>query len=216
MVYGRTIISGTLPLGEVWSTGFCVGAFGAPIPTDTVSLQLAAEAIRQNIDNLVSTNLVLTYLSTAVTFNNVRCTAHDSDTEAVINYADAPWPTPKTGFSIPTKGHSTALVVSLKTAQVGARGRGRMFWPTLALPLDSTCVLPPTARTNFITSFRDLMLQWTTSWGLAAADSQIIVRSTTGHVQNAVVSVAVGSVPDVQRRRRDNLVESYTTVGYNP
>jgi hypothetical protein len=40
------------------------------------------------------------------------------------------------------------------------------------------------------------------------------VRSTTDHLCRNVVNIQVGTILDTQRRRRDALVETYTTVSY--
>lgn len=99
-----------------------------------------------------------------------------------------------------------SIVISLLTAQPGARGRGRSYFPGM-----STYVLTDSGRLT--TVVRDaLAAAWKDYFdSLNAALSPLIagVASDVGGYVNAISGIRVGDVIDTQRRRRDELPEAY-------
>lgn len=102
--------------------------------------------------------------------------------------------------------NEVAAVMSLRTAMAGRRTRGRMYLPGPAVsqvdvdaryqPGFGTDVAP--AGANFLQPLVVGSVTWTAA-----------VASATGGLLTPVTAVAVGNVPDVQRRRRDTQLEAY-------
>lgn len=99
-----------------------------------------------------------------------------------------------------------ATVISLLTASATRHGRGRFYLPPLAASFLLNGKLNSTAMTTLDTA-------WTAFFDSLNTDGvNPVVRNRTGHVSTPVTSARVGDVIDTQRRRRNKLVETYTTI----
>lgn len=220
MAYFRTIIRGTIGAGEVWTTSYTWGIFGlAPDVPD----QAAVDAILNKLVTLVipggvPTSLKL-LLSSQAAITGFRVEKRSED-ERILNIAEGNMASAIPGTVGPTKTPQDAVVVSLRTSTPGARGRGRSYWPALGAVLstsfDLTTPTPAASVADFktwIKSIGDLV-----NAGLATlSDVRTVVfavRSVTDHVCRNVTSIQVGSLLDTQRRRRDNLHETYSSLVY--
>jgi len=98
-----------------------------------------------------------------------------------------------------------APVVSLRTATLSRRGRGRFYAPSLAVDQVAAGRMVAGAQTALANSAEAMMnaLQ-------AAALQPVIYHRDLGTTTN-VVSLDVGDVIDTQRRRRNKLIEARTS-----
>lgn len=110
-----------------------------------------------------------------------------------------------------------AIVASLRTAQIGSQGRGRMFLPALAqtanLNADGSFSAPGTKVANVDTFLESVQINNgvdpTGTWCSPA----VVPRATVEpRVYALVNSVRMGNVFDTQRRRRRQLVETYSSA----
>lgn len=100
----------------------------------------------------------------------------------------------------------TAEVVSLRTAQAGARGRGRMYLPALGnTSINVAGRIDSTVQQDLLAG----MVAFFDSWNADLQTFPVGVASQAGSFVSTVTSVRVGNVFDSQRRRRDQLTESY-------
>lgn len=109
-----------------------------------------------------------------------------------------------------------SVVNSLRTTQVGRRGRGRMFQPGATVSFLQATANPTgggTERGVIASAAAVLMddLTWMDA-GPGTAQTAPIVTGSPWVDYARVTQVRVGSVPDTQRRRRNALPEVYTTV----
>jgi len=108
----------------------------------------------------------------------------------------------------------TAIVVSTRSASPGPAFRGRMYWPLLSGTVATATGLFPSADATSIAGFvRTFMLGMSgiSSWGAAGWAPQIV--SQTGGGQSVpLTALKVGNAFDTQRRRRNKVVETYSTV----
>jgi len=99
-----------------------------------------------------------------------------------------------------------ATVISLLTASATRHGRGRFYLPPLAASFLLNGKLNSSAMTTLDTA-------WTAFFDSLNTDGvNPVVRNRTGHISTPVTSARVGDVIDTQRRRRNKLVETYTTI----
>jgi len=99
-----------------------------------------------------------------------------------------------------------ATVISLLTASATRHGRGRFYLPPLAASFLLNGKLNSSAMTALDTA-------WTAFFDSLNTDGvNPVVRNRTGHISTPVTSARVGDVIDTQRRRRNKLVETYTTI----
>jgi len=115
----------------------------------------------------------------------------------------------------PNVGHATgnptpnevSMVASLRTASSTRRTRGRMYLPGLAVNSLTDQGRWVTEDCQTIADETAAMLAVLVSDG---ETNTAVVASATGGIFTPVTRVAVGNVPDSQRRRRDALIEAYS------
>lgn len=108
-----------------------------------------------------------------------------------------------------------AVVLSLRTATPGPRGRGRIFLPALAAAPNGAGRLDPATRDGILAQSATLVagLREAVETNTASDLWSLVVASGAGQgLLSRVNSLRVGDVIDTQRRRRDALVESYSSV----
>lgn len=110
-----------------------------------------------------------------------------------------------------------ACVASLRTSQVGPRGRGRIFLPPFPVAaLTAGTILSATA-TTIATSVKTMLEASKIPYG-TAANVQVAPVITGGFYTDyaMITAVKVDTIPDTQRRRRKKLVGTVQTVAVNP
>ena len=109
----------------------------------------------------------------------------------------------------------TSVVVSLRTSSSSAHGKGRLYWPATGLTVQPTTLRYVSATLGtFLTSFEAYMASVRTAIrGVGGMNTAVLaVWSRVEADTRVVLQLRAGDVPDVQRRRRDKFIESYTTV----
>jgi len=124
-------------------------------------------------------------------------------------------PVPGTGTSF--HPIQTAVVTSLITAHAGASGRGRLYWPAVGLAIDSTTLrFTSGIVSSVLTDMETYLSAIETAVQTTAGPTELCVWSRKTQGCFGVVRLRIGNVPDVQRRRRDALVETYASIDYTP
>lgn len=206
----KVAIAGTLPGGEEWSVNPCYTISDFGVATTPAEVQAAATACG---GVAVPANL-LAIASTSTNFTSVRVEARMA-TGTLENLAEAPITGTPNGGGTNSHPFQVAWVSSLRTAQVGARGRGRLFWPATGVALTSSALRPSTATTsNFATAVAEYLQGIQTALRTVWAEADLIVWSRATGGMFAVSRIQAGDVLDTQRRRRDVLVEAYQSVVY--
>lgn len=220
MAYWRVIFKGSLGTVETWSTSVAYGIVGlAPDVPDQATTDAMAQAIVGIAGATIVPSALRTGLSTQGSVDMMRVEKRAED-ESILNVAERLFSSPLVGSSAPTKTPQDSVVISLRTSTPGARGRGRMYWPALAMALSSTFQLTTPTPAAFIADAKISLQAINTAMDgvyisqAAALRVALSVRSTTDHVCRDVTALQCGSVLDTQRRRRDNLPESYSSVVY--
>jgi hypothetical protein len=143
-----------------------------------------------------------------------------AEDESTLNVSEGLLSSPIAVSGAATKTPLDCVVLSLRTSTPGPKGRGRCYWPALAAGLTTSFQLSSPTPAAVVGGAK----VWMQSINSAMDDVYIAqssalrvalsVRSVTDHVCRDVTSIQVGSVLDTQRRRRDDLPESYSTVAY--
>lgn len=208
----RTIISGNSPAaGEVWSIGlnWTMGEDAAP--------QSAMTAWATNIGTAIaasSGNQVFQMLSSSGNISKVRTEQRDDTDNSLLMAGEYTLPIPETGANPPTSTLQTAMCISLITILPGRSNRGRCYWPAWAYTPTSSLLFGTSQQTNALTGFKALidLIKAQAAVTDPAWVTQLIVWSRLNLTAAPVVTIAAGSVPDTQRRRRDAIKEVYTTL----
>jgi len=201
--WGRVVIKGTGPGSEVWQTGFSV------ISTVAITSQSGLQTLLNNIAPLVDTwwtsakaNCYAIYTYTEVDmywYQGVLTTA-EFQAQSIR--------TPTAG-SLVAQGSpiDIACVVSLRTAQPGRSGRGRMYVPCHQSVNTSTANWASTVNSGLGTATRTLfngIISGTTGYPAVVSRTHATYQLVTGLVTD--------SRPDVQRRRENRLAIANTQV----
>ena len=216
-MYLRLTISGGIGAVEQWSVNPC---FFIDNDSDFWS-QSSAEAIVQAMVTGVTLPAGLkNVMGASVTVRSYRLEGR-SDNGALLGVAEAAIPLPIAGTGTSTKSPQAALVLSLRTSVPGPSGRGRLYWPALAVGLDSNFRVNPTittaAATGAATYLEALSAAIRDNAGLFPWTQVLLaVVSPTRALKTPVTRIQVGDVLDTQRRRRDALPEVYVVAPYPP
>lgn len=193
---------GLLAGGERWNTGVHVSGAGtiddafAAAGLATGALWLGTGTAATGIATHLAAEVTMSsYVVYQLAASTLKATAkREADTALVGAGATASLP------------QEVAEVASLRTAGVGPSFRGRMY-------------LPPTLAATVLTSGRldsivagDLAASVAGALGVLLGASFTPVLASVGHADRPITSVDVGDVFDAQRRRRDKLLETRTSV----
>lgn len=207
----RVSVLGAMPNGEVWSVNPVWQIGGVSTAEDVSADQCLAMATA--IDALTVSTGITQIMSTSTTFTGTRVEARRWD-GTLSSQADHQRGTPVPGTGTAPHPFQTSMVTSLRTATPGARGRGRLYWPATGITISAgtlrpSNVLPPSVLSGvktYLTSIR------------AALDASLVndavlsVWSRTSGTTAPVTSMQAGDVLDTQRRRRDVLIETYSSI----
>lgn len=106
-----------------------------------------------------------------------------------------------------------ALAVSLRAPILGRRGRGRMFLPAMAGAITTAGVVGATPRNTIKTALVTFVTDLNNLPGIDWPYRPSVCVSSAGAATAVRPSeVRIGSFMDVQRRRGDQVVESYETA----
>lgn len=207
----KVVIGGVLGEGGEcnWSVGihYGGGVGGSGVIEDQSLLQAWAAAIGSAISG-----------GTLIGPNMYAGITGDGAVNEVLTYyyPDGNGPALAVGQSLFARGGTgavsnpaqTSVVMSLRTGIAGRSYRGRNYWPGLGYGM--TGALKFTASVSPILASE--YAAFLTGIGDLAGDADLVpcVYSATLQVMTPVIEVAVGDVPDTQRRRRDPLVETYS------
>ena len=208
----RVSLVGSMPNGEEWSVNpvYSVGGdFGAPVSATQ------AQTIATAIAAVVVPTGLLTMNATSVTFSGCRVEARGLD-GTLESLAEAVKAVPSAG-TVATNAHTfqTAIVSSLRTGLPGASGRGRLYWPATGLALTTSTLRPAAATiTGILSSVKTYLSGVQSAIDVTLDGVALCVWSRTGNSLAVVNNLQMGDVVDIQRRRRDVLVEGYQSLAY--
>lgn len=205
----KVSIKGTLPNGEVWSVN---PIFSTPTEPTLTFDQL--DTIASAINAITVPATVLATLSGACAITGVRLEQRERD-GSLVGQMEKPRSSPLVGTGTVILPLQTSIVVSLASIYPGGQGRGRLYWPLTAGALGTlNHRYSGTQLSTFLTNFKAYLGLIEAAIVATTTAADLVVWSRTGTAYHTVVKMRAGDVPDVQRRRRDSLVESYSIVDY--
>lgn len=192
-----------------WSVA---GPLGAGFdPADYLNDQVAPAVATWMLYNKSSNQCRVRQLTLAVigapSGNQVPAPPYATGTPCVLEYTSSyPVGSPSTTQLPP----QNSIVVSHRTQQIGAHGRGRMFLPAATSGSLSGAKIASADQTAVADAQHDLLV----ALGVEVSDDVLLRPVVTGApwVNYAVINqVRVGSVMDTQRRRRNRIAETYVS-----
>lgn len=203
-VYWKVVHRGTLPSGEIFNHGHHLEALDG-------STMAGLTAAVSNARTFGLTTAYLGNYQNSVSWVQADCYQVDINTDAAIDHGivtGALTGTLSASQALPTE---VACVLSERTAVLLRRGRGRMYLPPPGVTLmDSGGLFTSGFRTACVTAWKNYFNS------LMGSGFTPSVRGLStpgpGYVMRPIVSIDVGSVPDVQRRRRSSIAETRTSA----
>lgn len=206
----RVSLFGTMPGGEKWSVNpvWSLTTGAVILPSEALAIVAAVNAvpIPTQLKAMMSTETVLT-----------GCRVEARTAAGVLEVqAEGLRSTPLPGSASGNKPFQTSLVLSLRSTDSSARGRGRMYWPATAAVIDpSTLRISAAGLLALVNDTKTYLTALTTAVDSSVDETvALCVWSRTGAKTANVGRIQVGDILDTQRRRRDALPESYQAVSF--
>jgi hypothetical protein len=211
--YVRCSILGVMLTSEVWSIN---PTFDPTAEFGTTVSQSALDSAALAIANMAIPTELMEVMSNKVSRTGCRLEVRDDASDALLAISTQASGAAQPGSSNLTQTPQSAVVISVLTDTPGPSGRGRLYWPALGVTLDAQGRIA-TPNTGAIISGAATYLhgiedKLATAFPTIGFD--LSVRSKTTKTTPHAVRLRVGNVVDTQRRRRDNLPESYTAVAF--
>lgn len=216
MSYIRVMLRGTLPGGESWSVNPAYNETTNVVTWDQEAGQSAATAIAA-----ITLGTGLNGLRSNAAPGSIVRVERRTDAGILVGAAEAPWTITGTGASAAVHPPQTSCVLSLRSNTPGSRGRGRLYWPALGATLNATTLRLSAPTTSAVAdaavAYLDAIetaLKEQLNPSPSLIDYHLCVVSPTTATRTDITRIEVGDVLDVQRRRRDKLVESRAITAY--
>ena len=207
----RVSILGAMPSGEEWSVNpiYSIGGdFGTPVSSsqaNTIALAIAARTVPTGLTSIMNSTTTVT---------GVRVEAR-SLTGVLESQAEAMKAVATPGTGTQPLPFQSAAVISLRTALAGASGRGRMYWPATGMALVTTTLRPlNTLVTSVLSGAKTYLSGIQTDIDVTLDGVALGVWSRKLADINVVNQLQMGDIVDTQRRRRDQLIETYQSSTY--
>lgn len=212
----RVVVSGSLAGGiEQWSAGLTYGGQIAGGLVDTPGeLTVWADAIMDYFRTGSPGVVLRTFMSEAVSIDSVSTYLYPPSGPATFagqSTGEAVQGTTNTSYLPP----QCAVTTTLLTGISGRSYRGRSYWPLLALTIGPELTLNA-SQTADIAQYFAAFFDYITEVAPAEDAPTLGVYSPTLNQVTTVTSIAVGSVIDTQRRRREGFNEVYANSVYPP
>lgn len=208
----RVSILGLMPGGEEWSVN----------PVWSLNLQEGNVTLTQDELNTMAAAINAVVVPTGVraamiAANTITGVRLEARTVAGVLEAQAEaGRTPVAGTGTMPHPYQTSVVLSLRTAHPGPSGRGRMYWPATGFSMGAgTLRLDPTTLTAFVAGMKSYLALIDNAIATVEPNgTALMVWSRKNQALYDVNLLEAGDVADVQRRRRDQLVEARTSTLY--
>jgi len=204
----RVTVKGTMPGGEVFSVNPVWNIGTDPLTaTEAGTIATAIDAVTIPAALLAGIPASMAYVGTRVESRDSTGTLH-----AVGEHTRA---APVVGTASGGLPFQTAMVVSLRTLLAGASFRGRLYFPANGMTMTNTTLRPPTSSiTAYLGGVKAYLALIETAIQATSGGATLVVWSRKTGGTALVTTLQAGDVLDVQRRRRDAVVESYSSSSW--
>jgi len=207
----RVSIVGSAPGGEVWSVNPVWQIGGVSTAEDITTDEAATMATA--VAAIVTPTPLLLAMNPGFRVVSARVEARRWD-GTLAAQAEANRVSPGIGTGTAPHPFQTAVVTSLRTAGIGASGRGRLYWPATGMVLDASSNRPAAALvTSTLSGMKTLLTSITAALDVTLTNSPVLSVWSRKNLSTLPVNqIQMGDVLDVQRRRRDQLIETYQSL----
>lgn len=201
---------------DIWTTGWRIAP--SLVTESTVNYPQMAGRLLESVREASETfwDAVKPYIGRATRLNSVKVAPVDVDGRYIDNMDSVvyDWETPLAGGpSAAVHPPQISVVASLTTGiRRGNATHGRMYLPLTAIPINSTTFVIEANHRQTVANAVVGLLDDSISL-IADVSLDPVVMSNKGEgTTRTITDVAVGSIADTQRRRRNRFTEEYTIV----
>jgi hypothetical protein len=206
----KVSLTGVLPNNEVWSVNPVWALTTGDFPLTYSDLNTIATAI--NAVTVPSAMRAFWISTTQLTGCKLEHRALDGE---LLSQIEQSRPAPAAGSSSTPLPLQVSIVSSLRTTNSSGNGRGRLYWPaTGGILAGTTLRFDSTQVGGFIGGVKTYLSGIETAIDATSADPYLAVWSRSVNTAFPVNRLLAGDVPDVQRRRRDKAIETYTQTAW--
>lgn len=213
MPIARVVIGGILAGAQRWSIGVNLQVAGSTTPSPA-QMNTFAQAVYASFLSNVWSNASSGLNGFASSSANVdSCHAYyypvtitSGATATGVSSGAA-----VAGSGVRSNPPQSALVVSLRTALAGRKGRGRVYLPIGVMSYNTNGTIGSTLS-GLATNFAAFLTNVSSGIALAVQGVTPIVVGLTVPTGSTITSVAIDNVMDTQRRRRDKIAASATVT----
>lgn len=208
----RVSILGLLPGSEEWSVNPVWSLGGDVGGVDVTQGQL--NTIATAINGITVPTGVRNMFNAQTSIVGVRLEAR-TYAGLLQTQADA-GRTPVTGQGAAPHPFQVSACLSLRTSHPGPSGRGRLFFPATGAAISGTTLrIDPTTNSGFVNGAKTYLgLIDTAIKSVFPTGTALVVWSRKNLAVYSVNLLEAGDIFDVQRRRRDSLIEAKNSVVY--
>lgn len=200
---------------DIWTTGWRIAP--SPASEPIINYPAMANTLLESVTGAAETfwAALRTRIAVGTRLNSVKVAPVDEDGRYIDNMDSViyDWETPLAGSTGTAHPPQVSVVASLTTGtRRGNATHGRMYLPLTGIPIDggdfTISVSSRQAIANAVVGLLNDSLGT-----IADASLDPVVMSNIGSgTTRTITTVAVGSIPDTQRRRRNRFTEEYTIV----
>ena len=200
---------------DIWTTGWRIAP--SPASEPIINYPAMANTLLESVTGAAQTfwTALRGRIAQGTRLNSVKVAPVDEDGRYIDNMDSVfyDWETPLAGTGNSAHPPQVSVVASLTTGtRRGNATHGRMYLPLTAVPISTQdFTISTTVRQEIANAVVGLLDD---SLGtIADASLDPVVMSNIGSgTTRTITTVAVGSIADTQRRRRNRFTEEYTIV----
>lgn len=190
--------------GDQWQTGFHTPPLVAPSQVDLEDYALTAVTLFAS--SFWNDATINDYFPNTNTLTGASAALLDASGHVILTGESSLASPIQGGASTNVLPAEVATVVTLLTPTAGARGRGRMYLPSMAGAVtDGSGQLLTTVQQDVVNGMKDFF----DTWNSDPITLPVGVASQVGGFVTTVNRIRVGNVFDAQRRRRNAVGEVY-------
>ena len=200
---------------DIWTTGWRIAP--SPASEPIINYPAMANTLLESVTGAAQTfwSAIQARVARGTRLNSVKVAPVDEDGRYIENMDSViyDWETPLQGTGSNAHPPQVSVVASLTTGtRRGNATHGRMYLPLTAIAVNSNDFTISTAERQTIANAVKGLLNDSIG-AIADVTLDPVVMSNIGSgTTRTITTVAVGSIPDTQRRRRNRFTEEYTIV----
>lgn len=200
---------------DIWTTGWRIAP--SPASEPIINYPAMANTLLESVTGAAQTfwSAIQARVARGTRLNSVKVAPVDEDGRYIDNMDSViyDWETPLQGAGSNAHPPQVSVVASLTTGtRRGNATHGRMYLPLTAIAINQNDFTISTGERQTIANAVKGLLNDSIG-AIADVTLDPVVMSNIGSgTTRTITTVAVGSIPDTQRRRRNRFTEEYTIV----